>query len=101
MTLNFQSSDSISMSLTEFDLDNLANILAEPSKYDWYGAHVLRLCQKADETNLRKIATIHPEHVAAFLIYWVQHIPERFHDVLPHWAYYERMMVPHIVKGNS
>ncbi len=101
MALNFNSSDSISMSLGEFDLDNIRGILAEPTKYDWYGAHVLRLCQKADETNLRKIATIHPEHVAAFLIYWVGYVPERFRDVVPHWEYYQKMMTPHIYpKGN-
>lgn len=99
MTVNFESTDPIPMRLTEFDLDNIRGILAEPTRYDWFTAHVLRLCQKADEDNLRKIATIYPDCVAAFLIYHIGYIPDRFIDVIPDWEYYIKMMIPHIHGG--
>lgn len=98
MTLNFQSNDQIPMSLTEFDLDNIRGILAEPTRYDWYSAHVLRLCQKADETNLKKLATIYPDCVAAFLIYHVGYIPKKFRVYMgvEESERYEVMMTTHI-----
>lgn len=100
MTLNYRSESKIPMMLTEFDLDNIRGILGEPTKYDWFSAHVLRLCQKADETNLRKIAKIYPDAVAAFLIFWTGTIPEKFRDVIHDWEFYLTMMPSHINKGN-
>jgi hypothetical protein len=99
MTLNFESIDNLPMSLTEFDLDNISGILAEPTRFDWYSAHVLRLCQKADATNLRKIAQVYPDCVAAFLLFHLGYIPQSYQLDIPEWDRYEQMMLPHIQKG--
>jgi len=96
--LNYESMDKLPMSLTEFDLDNIRGILAEPTRFDWYSAHVLRLCQKADATNLRILSQVYPDCVAAFLIYHLGYIPESFKAALPAWKQYEQMMLPHILK---
>jgi hypothetical protein len=90
--LNFEDADNIPMSITKFDLNNFSNIMAEPTRYDWYTAHLIRLCRKADETNIRKLAKVYPDVVAAFLIYWVGYIPTRFRNDIPDWEYYTKMM---------
>jgi hypothetical protein len=92
--LNFEDGDTLPMSLTKFDLNNFSKIMQEPTKYDWYTAHLIRLCRKADETNIRKLATIYPDVVAAFLIYWIGYIPEKFKEVLPAWEVYTKTMKP-------
>lgn len=96
--MNYESMDNLPMSLTEFDLDNIRGILAEPTRFDWYSAHVLRLCQKADATNLRKLAKVYPDCVAAFLLYHVGYIPDSFRADIPSWEQYAQMMLPHILK---
>lgn len=99
--INFEDADDLRMTLTEFELDNIRDILMEPTKYNWFSAHLLRLCQKADEEDLRKLSTIYPDAVAAFLIYWTYGIPEKFRDLLPKWEMYIKMMSPRIHKRSK
>ena len=106
-SLNFESTDPLPMTLTEFDLDNISNILHEPTKYNWYTAHLLRLCAKADKDNLIKLAHEYPDVVAAYLIYLYNDVghrgffPAEFKEVIPDWEKYTQMMVPHILgEGN-
>jgi len=98
MTLNYQSTDPLPMSLTAFDLDNIRGILSEPTRYDWFAAVMLRTAQKANQHNMRKIAKEWPDIAAAFLIYHTGTIPESFRDVIPGWESYITMMRPHIFK---
>jgi hypothetical protein len=99
--LNFEDSDNIPMSLTQYDLNNFAGILSEPQRFDWYTAHLIRLCRKADRTNIRKLATIYPDVVAAFMIYWIGSVPDDFQDIIPDWEYYTKMMKPYIFKEDT
>jgi len=99
--INFEDSDSIPMSLTQYDLNNFVRILSDPVRYDWFTAHLIRLCRKADRTNIRKLATVYPDVVAAFLIYWVGYVPEDFRDIISDWEYYTKMMKPLIFKEES
>lgn len=94
--INFQDTDNISLTLTEWELDNVKNIILEPTKYRFFNAHLLRLCQYASEKQLRQLAHIYPDVVAAFLIYWVTKIPEAYKDIIPLWEVYEKMMTPRI-----
>lgn len=99
MTLNFESESPIPTgTITLFEIDNMRAVLSEPAKYDWFGAHLLRACQKADQQNLRKIATVYPDIAAAFILYHLGWIPEAYHDVIPDWESYTVMMLPRIMK---
>jgi hypothetical protein len=102
MALNYRTpDDGISMMLTEFDLDNIRNILSQPVRYDWFSAVMLRACQKADAINLRKIAANFPDIAAAFLIFHTGTIPEAFRRSIPNWEFYIRMMTPRIANKEN
>lgn len=95
---NYESISPITSTLSNFDLDNIAGILAEPTKYDWFNAQLIRLCGKADPNNLEKLAATYPDVVAAYLIYKFSCIPKEFHSVIEHWEEYYKMFSPHILK---
>lgn len=87
--LNYESRDYREENLSIFDIAHIKAILTEPIKYDWYAAHVLRLCRKADPENLQKLATIYPDIVAAYCFYRFKRLPERIRKVMVHPEYYE------------
>jgi hypothetical protein len=87
--INYESRDYKEDTLTIFDIAHIKDILEEPTKYDWYGAHLLRLCRKADQRNLAKLAMIYPDIVAAFCIFRYKKIPTQIRGALKNPEYYE------------
>jgi hypothetical protein len=53
------------MTISDYDRAHIGDIVA--GRGDWFTAHLLRLCAKADGENLAKLAADFPDEVAAFL----------------------------------
>ena len=87
--INYEAKDYRAENLSIFDIAHIKDILEEPIKYDWFAAHILRLCRKSDLKNLAKLATIYPDIVAAFCYYKYKHIPEWVRDSMEFVEYYE------------
>ena len=87
--INYESTNYRPENLSIFDLANMERIFAEPIHYDWFAAHLLRLCRKADTENMRKLAKVFPDIVAAYLFYSIGHIPEGIRDAIENPEYYE------------
>lgn len=51
--------------LSEHDRENIGRIITDDYG-DWFTAHLLRLCHKADARNLERLRQAFPEVVAAY-----------------------------------
>ena len=51
------------MGLTQFDKDNIGDILVNP-KHNWFTAKLLRLIAGADLDNRRKLSQVFPDEVS-------------------------------------
>jgi len=51
--------------MSDFDKAHIGDIIAGHG--DWFTAQLLRLCAKADQSNLDKLALAFPEEVKAYL----------------------------------
>jgi len=87
--INYETSDYRPENLSIYDLANMEGIFSEPIHYNWFAAHLLRLCRKADTENMKKLAKVFPDIVAAYWIYLYGKIPDAIRDAISNPEYYE------------
>lgn len=87
--INYETQDYRPEQLSIYDLAHIDEILSEPIRYDWFAAELLRICRRADKTNLAKLAKVFPDVVTAYCYHLLGFIPEDVRSSLEFPEYYE------------
>jgi hypothetical protein len=95
--INYDSADYRPEHLSIYDLAHIEEILAEPVKYDWFAAELLRICRKAYRDNLGRLAKVFPDIVAAYCYWTWGSIPNEIRDKMMYPEYYE-CWIPKLMK---
>lgn len=64
--------------LTDYDIDNIDELISDSKRYDWFSARLLQLMAKCDMDNLAKLASVYPYEFYEFARWKWHGMPQYF-----------------------